>query len=55
VEKVPKPTGVLAPEDAHLMSRGNELKFKVRAYHDSSETRAERTVSCPHSRGDTNL
>jgi hypothetical protein len=27
----PKPTGVLAPQDAHLMSKSNELKFKVGA------------------------
>jgi hypothetical protein len=27
----PKPTGVLAPQDAHLMSKGKELKFKVGA------------------------
>ena len=27
----PKPTGALAPQDAHLMSKGNELKFKVGA------------------------
>jgi hypothetical protein len=27
----PKPTGVLAPQDAHLLSKGNELKFKAGA------------------------
>jgi hypothetical protein len=27
----PKPTGLLAPPHAHLMSKGNELKFKVGA------------------------
>src|SRR5262245_2500813 len=30
-EEEPKPTGALAPQDAHLMSKGNELKFKVGA------------------------
>jgi hypothetical protein len=24
----PKPTGVLPPQDAHLMSKGNELEFQ---------------------------
>ena len=27
----PKPTGVLAAQDAHLMSKRNELKFKAGA------------------------
>ena len=27
----PNPTWVPAPQDAHLMSKGNELKFKVGA------------------------
>jgi len=27
----PKPTGLLAPQDVHLMSKSNELKFKVGA------------------------
>jgi hypothetical protein len=45
---------VLAPQDTHLMSKGNELEFqeaRLRTRNESMETRAERIVIMPQRYG----